>query len=70
MSLLTADECFDEIHECDSLAECHNTAGNYTCHCPDGYLSEWKDCIGKDAETKGAFHLSELRAGQNVQFVN
>ena len=65
MSLLTADECFDEIHECDSLAECHNTDGNYTCQCPDGYLSEWKDCIGKGC----AFHLSELES-QNGQFVN
>ena len=46
--LFTADECFDGIHECDSLAKCHNTAGNYTCQCPDGFYSEWKDCIGNE----------------------
>ena len=46
-SLFSTDECFDEIHECDSLATCHNTDGNYTCQCPDGYLTQWKDCIGK-----------------------
>ena len=45
--LLTIDECFDDIHECDSRAECQNTPGNYSCQCPDGYTSQWKDCIGK-----------------------
>lgn len=50
--LVTKDECFDEIDECDSLAKCHNTAGNYTCQCPDGYFSQWKDCIGKKKQNE------------------
>ena len=47
LSMLSIDECFDEIHQCDSLAKCHNTPGNYSCQCPDGYSSQWKDCIGE-----------------------
>ena len=53
--LLTTDECFDEIHECDHLAKCKNTPGNYTCQCPDGYLSQWKDCIGKGKSVYSCF---------------
>ena len=53
--LLTTDECFDEIHECDHLAKCKNTPGNYTCQCPDGYLSQWKDCIGKGQSVYSCF---------------
>ena len=45
--VFSIDECFDEVHECDSLAKCHNTPGNYSCQCPDGYFSQWKDCIGE-----------------------
>ena len=47
--LLALDECFDDVHECDSRAECVNTPGNYSCQCPGGYKSQWKDCIGKRA---------------------
>ena len=46
-SLLSIDECFDEINQCDSLANCHNTPGNHSYQCPDDYSSLWKDCIGE-----------------------
>ena len=46
-SLLSIDECFDAINQCDSLANCHNTPGNHSYQCPDDYSSLWKDCIGE-----------------------
>jgi len=35
------DECADGSHDCDALATCANEPpGDYTCHCPEGYLAE------------------------------
>lgn len=50
-----SDECADGSHKCDTDmgATCVNEIGNYTCLCPNGYLSDWNKCVGElDALTR------------------
>ena len=47
-------------------ATCVNEIGNYTCLCPNGYLSDWNKCVGKlDALTQ-AYNESESGAYVSV----
>ena len=41
------DECQDGTHNCDSNAQCNNSAGSFTCACFQGYSGSGVVCSGK-----------------------
>ena len=44
--LLDIDECAVNTHDCDLVATCTNTVGNFTCACNEGYTGNGKSCSG------------------------
>jgi len=41
------DECATNIHQCSSLATCHNVPDSYHCTCNTGYTGDGHICAGK-----------------------
>ena len=45
---LDIDECANNsTNDCDTNANCTDTAGSYTCECQDGYTGNGTSCDGK-----------------------
>ena len=40
-------ECVDESHSCSANAMCHNTIGNYSCSCVEGFEGNGFTCSSK-----------------------
>ncbi len=45
-------ECTLDTHNCDTNANCSNTAGSFTCACNIGYTGNGTSCSGKAFEKK------------------
>ena len=41
------DECVLKTDNCDSAANCTNTAGGFNCSCVEGYSGDGITCTGK-----------------------
>ena len=64
--LLDIDECAVNTHDCDLVATCTNTVGNFTCACNEGYTGNGKSCSGM-SDVLSSFIL--LVSHANVYFV-
>ncbi|XP_039625064.1 EGF-containing fibulin-like extracellular matrix protein 2a isoform X1 [Polypterus senegalus] len=42
------DECEQDLHDCQPSQQCINTAGSFTCRCPDGYRKIGTECVDID----------------------
>jgi hypothetical protein len=38
------DECLQNVHHCDPMAECKNTNGSYDCICNKGFIGDGYEC--------------------------
>lgn len=46
MFMTDINECLS-ANNCDPIANCVNTNGNYTCNCPSGYKGSGNKCYSK-----------------------